>query len=100
MDNYCYITLRCLYCENSNCSIARKYIPQDSKEGCTRKVTEDISDTYEHYIKEVIPFMYIKTSKEYQKRMYKEITDFFISIYKCPIGNKLSSNGKISKKFV
>lgn len=92
-----YITLNCADCENSDCDLANKYIPDGSNEGCTRRVPEDIAALYYHYIEEVLPFMYIKTSKEYQNRMYKEIIDFFYRLYAAPIGRKLNRSGKATK---
>ena len=50
-----YITLNCADCENSDCDLANKYIPDGSKEGCTRRVPEDIAALYYHYIEEVLP---------------------------------------------
>lgn len=51
-----FITLRCIDCENPTCDISRKYVFQNSKEGCTREVSEEVAARYYHYMEEVVPF--------------------------------------------
>lgn len=95
MDDIVFISLSCIDCENTHCDKSRRYIPSDSLEGCTRKVTEDEAAKYYHLLEEVAPFMYINTTKEYQSRTYKEIIDYLEYIYSCPFGQKLNKYGKI-----
>lgn len=83
------IRLYCNTCENSDCTIGRAYIPEDSNEGCTRRVPEVLMDSYTHLIDEVSPFMYMNTKKEYQNNMYKQIIDTLYKIYDCPVGAKI-----------
>lgn len=90
-----YITLNCQDCDFVECNIAKKWIIQNSKEGCTRKVNEDTSAQFYHYIKEVIPFwkMY---DIEYIKKSYQEIINFlYQEIYNAPIGQRLDPSGKV-----
>lgn len=94
-EEYCFITLRCIKCEKELCGLARNYIPFDSKEGCTRKVSEETAARFKHYIEEVIPFWNMYDSS-YQKRSYIEIINFlFEYIYNAPVGQKLDYFGKV-----
>lgn len=88
------VKLRCGECENISCCYANKYIPMDSLEGCTRKVTEDMEIEYYHLINEVAPFMYMNTTKEYQNNVYHQIIQLLNNIYSMPIGVKLNKKGK------
>lgn len=89
------IQLKCSECENSRCCYARRYIPYDSLEGCTRKVSEELELQYEHLVHEVQPFMYMKTTKEYQNKTYNDIINCLQNIYNSPMGQKLDSKGKV-----
>lgn len=91
------IRLYCNTCENSNCTIGRAYIPEDSNEGCTRRVPEVLLDSYTHLIDEVSPFMYMDTKKEYQDNMYKQIIDTLYKIYDCPVGAKIKPQKHASR---
>ena len=55
-EGYVFITLQCINCEKELCGLARNYIPFDSKEGCTRTVSEETAARFKHYTEEVIPF--------------------------------------------
>lgn len=90
-----YIKLRCIDCENTNCNISRFIIPEKSKEGCIRKVPEELYIKYFHYMNEVAPFMYKGTTKEYQTKIYIEIINLLLSIYEYPIVKKIGENGKV-----
>lgn len=89
------VKLRCSECGNISCCYANKYIPIDSLEGCTRKVTEEVEIEYYHLINEVAPFMYMNTTKEYQNKTYHEIDRLLNNIYSMPIGQKLDKKGKV-----
>ena len=65
------------------------------KEGCTKKVNEDVAAQFYHYTEEVIPFwkMY---DKEYVRKSYQEILDFlYQKVYAAPIGQRLDPDGKV-----
>lgn len=95
MTAYEYITLRCTHCDKTLCGIARSWIPYESKEGCTRKVTEEDAAQFYHYTEEVIPFWKYYSLEQVQKS-YKEIDDFLqTKIYSAPIGQKLDVWGKV-----
>lgn len=98
MDDETFISLRCIDCENTNCRISKRYVPIDSLEGCTRKVSEDEAAKYYHLLEEVAPFLNIKTTKEQQSRIYKEIIDYLEYIYTKPFGQKLNKRGEIRIK--
>lgn len=46
----------CANCDNPNCQLGRLFIPEDSLEGCSRRVSEEEFSRYVHYMTEVIPF--------------------------------------------
>lgn len=91
-----YVTLRCKECENTNCPICPigKYIDDNNLCGCTRLVSNDDAAQYYHLLKEVAPFMYMNTSKEYKNTQYKNIISFLEYLYTLPIGTKINKNGK------
>lgn len=55
-EEYSIVTLRCINCEQELCGLAKKYVSYNSKEGCTRKVSEETAARFEYYMEEVIPF--------------------------------------------
>lgn len=89
------IKLKCIDCENTECKISRLMIPEESKEGCIRKIPEELYIKYSHYMNEVAPFMYKDTTKEYQTKTYIEIIDLLFSIYEYPAIKKTGTNGKV-----
>lgn len=90
-----FITLRCYDCENTNCAISRKWIHPDSKEGCTRELSEDDMIKYYHYINEIMPFLYVNTSKSYQNEEYHAFMDLLDSIYSAPLGQRIKDRRKL-----
>lgn len=86
------ITLRCKDCENFNCSLypVGIYIPEDSLQGCTRKLSDLDFDKYIHYTEEVLPFLFINNNID----KFKEAYNFLQHIYKLPVGQKIGKNGK------
>lgn len=89
------VKLVCGECENIECPSARKYIPSESREGCIRKLDDDLYIRYEHYINEVLPFMFKKTTREYQSRTYQEIIDMLGEVYASPAVKKTDVRGKV-----
>lgn len=83
-----YITLRCKHCDNTDCPIARAYIPEDSLEGCTRRVSEEDSEKFQYYIEEVIPLSHSFSRLE-------EARVFLDRMYHMPFGRKLDAKGKV-----
>lgn len=98
MDDFCYLTLHCKHCENTDCPVypIGYYIRGD--EGCTRQVSFDDAEQYYHITQEELPFIkYAKTS-ENAKHRYKKVDDFLDYIYHKPFGQKLNRNGEITIK--
>lgn len=89
------IYLKCKDCDNTECKLARAYIPQDSQEGCVRTASEDQYEKYYHLFKEEMPFMYQDTDKSYQNRVYKNIVSFLAWLYDQDVCGKLDKNGKV-----
>lgn len=85
-----YVTLRCQKCDNTDCPIARLYVPYDSLEGCTREVSEDLAAQYTHAIEEVLPFA--KTSSQFDS-----VEQILNEIYQSSIGQKLDAKGKAQR---
>lgn len=90
-----FVTLRCGKCDNVDCNLSRKYIPDESKEGCTREVDDMVSDQFFYYIEEVMPFVQFYKNQEQAFKKLNEIESFLnSSIYSAPLGVKLDSKGK------
>lgn len=90
-----YISLKCRDCDNTDCDIARQYIPDDSQEGCTRRVDDLTSNMYHHLVDEVLPFAALRN---YPMRELNEGQELLYKIYSCPIGRKLDVRGKASTR--
>lgn len=90
-----YLKLNCIDCEFVECKIAKKYVKNDSKEGCTRKVPEQDAAKFYHYIEEVIPFWKMYPADHIAKS-YNQIIEFFYDyIYTAPITQRLDPRGKV-----
>lgn len=90
-----FISLSCGDCDNEYCTCARKYIPEGSKEGCTREVDEQQQELLYHYKNEVLPFLVIGKPTSQKLKRLEEIDDFLHSIYNCPLGRKIDQRGKV-----
>ena len=90
-----YLTLHCNECENTDCELypTGKYLG-DGLYGCTREVSDEDYDRYEHLMYEVAPFIYVKTTQENRNEKYRMIINFLHHIYSCPIGTKLGKSGQ------
>lgn len=86
-----FVTLRCQKCDNVDCPIAKKYVPYDSLEGCTRKVPESLAAKFRHDIEEVLPFAW---KREDSKKLFDMIEKDLNDIYAAPVGCKLDAKGK------
>ena len=91
-----FINLQCKNCENIKCPI--ETLAWIDKEGCSREISEEVAEQYEHYINEIIPFWKLKSNSAIDKE-YNKILDFLYTyIYKAPIGQKIDKDGKIDIK--
>lgn len=99
MEEFTFITLRCKDCEADNCQLCPigTWVSEDNKRGCTRKVTQEEKDKFNHYKEEVLPFLHLYKNKETEKKTYIKIIDFLNKIYNKPLGNKIGKSGKIVK---
>lgn len=89
-----YITLRCKDCDNIDCGIARRFIPEDSLEGCTREVNDEIAEMYSHYANEVLPFVPLYKNFKTACDTTNKIYDFLRQVYAAPLGRKIDQRGK------
>lgn len=90
-----FVTLNCHDCDKIKCGIAKKLVPFESKEGCTRRVSEETAAKYYHYMEEVIPFWH-NYDEDYVRQSYEEIIDFLEKeVYSAPIGQRLNPQGKV-----
>lgn len=90
-----YITLRCDECDNTECHLARYFIPEDSQEGCTREVADKQAEKLQHYEEEVLPFIPMYKNHIAAQQKLEEIYQFLQTIYSCPLGKLINSKGKI-----
>jgi hypothetical protein len=93
-----YLYLRCYECENCGCQFGSPIAWEDSHAGCTRQVSQEQADEYYHYTNEVMPFLYIDTSKEYQNKEYNNFMSILDNIYSCPLGKEFNNNYKKGKR--
>lgn len=95
MDDYYFITLHCYDCDNTQCSICPcgTCVDEDNLRGCTRKVSEEDYVKYEHYMNEVLPFLYLNYNKSSAIAVCNEILDYLYYIYQQPLGQRLGRNG-------
>lgn len=86
-----YITLRCQKCDNVECPIARKYIPYDSLEGCTRQVSQETYGKWQHLMIETLPFLHLR---QITAPVYAEIDSLENKVYTSKLGRKIDMDGK------
>lgn len=86
-----YITLRCQKCDNVECPIARKYIPYDSLEGCTRQVSQETYGKWQHLMIETLPFLHLR---QITAPVYAEIDSLENRVYTSKLGRKIDMDGK------
>lgn len=86
-----YITLRCQKCDNIECPIARKYIPYDSLEGCTRQVSQETYGKWQHLMIETLPFLHLR---QITAPVYAEISLLENQVYTSKLGRKIDMDGK------
>lgn len=97
-----FITLKCRECDNSDCPIARRYIPEGSAEGCTKDVAEEDAEKFYYYTEEILPFVRQYENIDTAQARLDEIYIFLNHLYSLPTGNKLDAKGKVirtPKKF-
>lgn len=93
------LRLYCSKCENTECLQWKKlgYIYENSKQGCSRKISWDVFNKYEHYINEIIPFWRVIHNQKLISEQYQEIINFFdIDIFSVPIENFYDAKGKVA----
>lgn len=91
------LKLRCYTCDNAICDKARKYISEDSLEGCIREISEEDYETYYHYMSEILPMLPIFAAQGSDvDDSFNEIFDFLNKkIYQAPFIKKLDRRGKV-----
>lgn len=93
MDDYTIVSLHCHECDNDSCPLCRigEYVPEESGQGCTRKLDDDTYAEYEHINNEILPFLSLGMYKNETER----VDEFLKYVYKrCPIGTVLDEKGK------
>ena len=86
-----FITLRCQKCDNIDCPIARAYVPYESNEGCTREVSQETYERWQHLMIETLPFLSLR---RITKQVYADIDSLENEVYSSKLGRKLDYNGK------
>lgn len=89
-----FIKLQCRTCDNIDCQLGRKVIPEDSLEGCTREVSEDLAAQYYHATEEVLPFVLLGKNPDSSWEKLEEITRIQEQVYQQKIGSLLDSKAK------
>lgn len=86
-----FITLRCQKCDNIDCPIARAYVPYESNEGCTREVSQETYERWQHLMIETLPFLSLR---RITSQVYADIDSLENEVYSSKLGRKLDYNGK------
>lgn len=86
-----FITLRCQKCDNVECPIARAYVPYESNEGCTREVSQETYERWQHLMIETLPFLSLR---RITSQVYADIDSLENEVYSSKLGRKLDYNGK------
>lgn len=89
-----FVKLQCRTCDNIDCQLGRKVIPEDSLEGCTREVSEDLAAQYYHATEEVLPFVLLGKNPDSSWKKLEEITRIQEQVYQQKIGSLLDSKAK------
>lgn len=89
-----YVTLRCATCDNTDCAMARAYVPHGSQEGCTRGMTEEQAECLYHCIEEVLPFLHLRPVSDVTRAQFAQIDDCLASAYGAPMGRRIAADGK------
>ena len=91
------LKLRCYTCDNTVCDKARRYIPEDSLEGCLREVSDEDYETYYHYMSEILPMLPIFAAQGSNvDDSFNEIFNFLNKkVYQAPFVKKLDRRGKV-----
>jgi len=90
-----FVTLRCAECDNCDCRVARKYIPEGSLEGCTRKVSDLEADKYQHIIVELLPTCHLLKNP---MPLLGKAEEFLQQLYSREMGAKIDARGKALPK--
>lgn len=91
-----YLNLNCYKCDNVDCELCPlfSWIEDESLQGCTREVDEDLYAYYEHEINENLPFASLGQQIDFNK-----IDNLQNEIYHHKIGTLLDKKGKaVSQK--
>ena len=86
-----FITLRCQKCDNVECPIARAYVPYESNEGCTREVSQETYERWQHLMIETLPFLSLR---RITSQVYADIDSLEKEVYSSKLGRKLDYDGK------
>lgn len=86
-----FITLRCQKCDNIDCPIARAYVPYESNEGCTREVSQETYERWQHLMIETLPFLSLR---RITSQVYADIDSLENEVYSSKLGRKLDCNGQ------
>ena len=87
-----FITLRCQKCDNVDCPLARAYVPYESNEGCTREVSQETYERWQHLMIETLPFLRLR---RITSQVYADIDSLENEVYSSKLGRKLDYNGKV-----
>lgn len=87
-----FITLRCQKCDNIDCPIAKAYVPYESNEGCTREVSQETYERWQHLMIETLPFLSLR---RITSQVYADIDSLENEVYSSKLGRKLDYNGKV-----
>lgn len=92
-DNYFYITLNCWNCDHPMCRLGD--IIHNDKDGCVRRVDEDLFIEHYHQLKEVWPFVLKSQNKKNIDKEYEKIMQILDKVYNSPCTRQYGKGFKV-----
>lgn len=92
-----FVTLRCAECDNVDCDIARRYVPDGSLEGCTRGLDDAQAQALYHCVSEVLPFLHLRGRSATTDAQFQEIDGCLGKAYAAPLGRRIAADGKVAE---
>lgn len=91
--------LYCNRCCNRECDICPvgTWIPSWSRQGCVRKVDDDLLARIHHIERETLPFLRRSRSYDEVYRLTVELESLYDDVFKCDVVHLLDSSGKVDE---
>lgn len=91
--------LHCNECCNRECGICPvgTWIPNWSRQGCVRRVDDDLLANIHHIEREMLPFLRRGKRNEEVYRLMIELESLYDEVFKCDVAHLLDKSGKVDE---